>query len=147
MNKPTVTGVTLAAVLAVLGWVATNGKAFADGMMAVWLFFVHMSETAPMGLSSFLMAMALAVGAQAAVARWMPLFKCATSRDLVTDLVAFAVGFVAMWAQMPNMKGIMLGTLAGFVSPYVFKSVTAVGAMVLRRWKAREIPDAGARQP
>lgn len=132
MNK-TITGVTLASILAIITTLAANGKGFAEGLTAVWLFIVKLGETAPLGLSSFLLALALAVGVQASLVRWLPLFKCATSRDLLTDAAAFVVGFGVMYAQVRSINGMLLGAMAGFLAPYVFKSIAAVAAMIARR--------------
>ncbi len=141
MNK-TVTGVTLAGVLAVIAALSANGKGLAEGLTAMWLFLVSLAETAPLGLSSFALAIALAVGVQAALVRWLPLFRCSTSRDLVMDLAAFLVGFGVMWAQTraqvdpaDRLNGLLLGALAGFLAPYVFKGIAAVVSMAARRWK------------
>ena len=143
MNK-TVTGVTLAGVLALITTLAANGKGFAEGLNAMWLFLVNLAETAPLGLSSFVLAIALAVGAQAALARWLPLFRCPVSRELVMDLAAFVIGFGVMWVQTraqtdpsDRLSGMLLGALAGFLAPYVFKGIAAVVAIAARRWKVK----------
>ncbi len=138
MNKAN--GTFLAGLVMLIAAIATNGTKFAEGMHAVWLFVIGLTDTAPLGLSSFLLATGLAVGAQAMLARWLPLFKCAKSRDLVTDVAAFAVGFGVMWLQTrgqadpaARLNGLLLGALAGFMAPYVFKAVAAIVAMAVRK--------------
>lgn len=138
MNKTN--GTFIAGLVMLIAAIASNGSKFAEGMHAVWLFVVGMTDTAPLGLSSFLLATGLAVGVQAMLARWLPLFKCGKSRDLVTDVAAFVVGFGVMWLQTrgqadpaARLNGLLLGALAGFMAPYVFKAAAAVVAMIARR--------------
>lgn len=123
-------GVSAAALLVLL---ASNGKQLVEALEAAWLFLMKLSETAPMGLASFAMALTLAVLAQAFVSRVIEQLKCASSREVVRSAVSLLFGFSVMYLQLPTVKGALLGLLAGFAGPFAYQAVAALCGLIRPR--------------
>jgi len=130
-------GISAAGLLVLL---AANGKALVDVLLAAWLFLLKLAATAPLGVSSFALALALAVLVQPFVRRWIaPLVACTASRDFLVESAALAVGFAVMWGQLRSINGALLGILAGLLAPYVHKGAAALLALA---WRAGHGSDA-----
>lgn len=117
--------------LAVLIAIAANGKNLIAAFEAAFLFMVTMSEKAPMGLGSFALASALAVMAQAFVYRYANQLPCPRSRDFALGALALAIGTAVMYAQLPNLHGLLLGLLAGFSAPFLYQGASAVWTLIV----------------
>lgn len=120
------------AVFGVVYLFAAHGKAFFEAMHAGWLFFVKVTSDAPLGLSSFLLALALATASQPFLTRWMPALKCPLSREFLIESAALVIGLGVMWAQLRTLPALMLGTLAGLLAPYLHKGLHALVSLTAR---------------
>lgn len=118
--------ITSTAVIAVLGAVALNGGKPVEVATGAWLFLLNLSKTAPLGLSSFLLALALAVASRPFLLRYLPAMPCHASREFVIDTVALLTGFAVMFGQLRTLNGALLGLLAGFAAPLVARGIAAL---------------------
>ena len=130
MNKAvqSTLGISVAGLLVLL---ATNGAALIEAFHAAWLFMLALSKDAPLGLSSFVLAVALSVAVQLFVRRHWPA-RCAASRALGVDVIGIVVAFLAVWLQLRTSFGMLLALLAGFVSPTVSRGVSALASLLRR---------------
>jgi hypothetical protein len=124
MNKTATIGWT-ATLVAVVTLLATNGKALVEAFHAAWLFMLTLAEGAPLGLSSFVLAVALSVAVQIVVRRHWPAEHLAR-RALAVDAIGIGVAFLAVWLQMRTNFGMLLALLAGFMAPTVSRGVAAL---------------------
>lgn len=122
-------GVSLAGLLVLL---ATNGAGLAEALMRLWQVMLRFSETAPLGLSSFLLALGLAVVSQPFLRKFVPDLRCPLSRDFLIESAALVIALIAMLAQVRDVYGWMLGLLAGFMAPLVFKGAAALVGLTWR---------------
>lgn len=120
--------------------VALHGAKVAEALHGFSLFLFKLVEDAPLGVSSFALAVALAVATQPFLRKWLPVMPCRQSREFVIESAALAVGFGVMFGQMPTLLGALLGVLAGLLSPYLQKGVAAVVGLIAR---AAQTPKAG----
>lgn len=125
MNKTGWT-ITWAGIAAALTLLATNGAALLEVITGVWLFLVKLSDTAPLGLASFLLALGLGVASRPFLLRYMPPMPCRQSRDFVIDTAALVIGVGVMFAQLRTLNGALLGLLAGFAAPLVARGIAAL---------------------
>lgn len=143
MNKffKSTLGISAAGLLVLL---AANGAALVDAALGAWQFLLTLADTAPLGLSSFVLALALAVAAQPFVRKWIaPRVGCVPSREFVIESAALAIAVVVMWIQTRDLSGLLLGILAGFAAPYVQKALAALGALGYRAYVGEADPPAG----
>ena len=122
-------GVSLAGLFVLF---ATHGAQFFDAANAAWLFLLKLSEGAPLGLSSFLLAITLGSVSQPFLRHWLPAMPCKMSREFVAEFAALVIGVVVMWEQTHTLNGLLLGLLAGFASPLVYKGIAAACALTWR---------------
>lgn len=139
MNTAAKSGL-LVIITAVVTLFATHGSAFFDAMSAGWLFLLKMTEGAPLGLTSFLLALALGVASQPFLHRWVPRLKCPLSREFIIESAALLIGVGVMWAQLRTLPALLLGLLAGLSAPYAYKGVAAVAGLVARALKTEKTP-------
>jgi len=125
---------TSAGFIALFAAIALNGSKVIEVALGAWLFLLNLSETAPLGLSSFLLALSLAIVSRPFLLRYVPAWRCPASRDFVIDSAALAIGFGVMFGQLRTLDGALLGILAGFAAPLLAKGLAAVFGLVWRRW-------------
>lgn len=130
MNGAAKSGIVVA-LTALVTLIATQGAAFVESLGAFWLFVLKLTDDAPLGLSSFLLAFSLAVASQPFLRRWVPALKCPLSRDFIIESAALAIAVAVMWTQMRTLPGIMLGMFSGFVAPYAHKGLGALWGLAV----------------
>lgn len=114
---------------------AGNTKALIEGLLASWLFLLKLVDTAPMGLASFALALALAVSGQAFVQRILPRVNRAQmrQREASISLLGLAIAFAVMFVQLRTTYGALLGLLAGFAAPVAYQAVEGLLALLRRK--------------
>lgn len=115
---------TLSTFVAVVTLIAANGSKLLEVGNGAWLFLRTLSETAPLGLWSFLIALGLGVLSRPYLVRYMP--PCPAQpvrREFVIDAVAWLIGVGVMYGQLRTLNGALLGLLAGFAAPMVAKGL------------------------
>lgn len=128
-------GVSLAGMFVLL---ATYGKQLAEAGMALWMFVLDAGRTAPLGVASFFVAIALAVSSRYFLRKWLPDLKCPLSRDFLVDATAVVIGLVTVWVQMldvapvERIKALWIGAMAGFIAPHVYNGLAAIGGLLTR---------------
>ena len=122
----------IATLLVLFTTFAANGKEFIDAATAAWLFLLRLADDAPLGLVSFLLAVSLAAAAQPFVRRYL-VVRCEHSRDFIADSAALVIGVAVMWAQLRSLDALLLGLLAGFMAPWVYRGIAALCGLVARR--------------
>lgn len=111
---------------------AMHGKNVGEALMSLWLVMVAFSKDAPLGLSSFLLSLAMATFSQPFLRKWLPLLDHREARRFIIDASAIGIGFAIMWVQLRTLPGLMLGILAGLAAPPIAKAGSAIWALVGR---------------
>lgn len=130
MNRTTT--ITAAGFAAVLTAIAMNGSRILEVGNGAWLFLLNLSATAPLGLVSFLLALALGVASRPFLLHYLPPMPCKASRDFVIDASALVLGVGVMFAQLRTLNGLLLGLLAGFAAPLIAKALGALFGLTRR---------------
>lgn len=109
-------------------------------IQAIWLFILQFTQTAPVGVWTFFVA-------AICPAVMMPFFRKALpetmherTADFLAESVALVAGIVLAYGLWPEFKGLVLGIVAGFMSPYLTKGWQMVSGMVFR-YIARKLGD------
>lgn len=126
--------------IAFVGW-ATHGTKVVEALHAAWLFLIGLSEEAPLGLTSFVIAVVISVLVQLFLRKnWRP--KAATSAGYSTrvDSIGVAIGVLVMWLLLPTTRGMLLGIMAGFASPWVSRLVATTVCLALQAIKPKSTP-------
>ncbi len=118
--------ITWAGIAAAVTLLATNGAALLEVVAGVWLFLLKLSDTAPLGLASFLLALGLGVLSRPFLLRYLPPMPCHSSREFVIDTAALVIGVGVMFGQLRTLNGALLGLLAGFAAPLVARGIAAL---------------------
>ena len=124
--------ITGAGIVTVLAGLALHGGKLLEVAKGSWLFLLALSDTAPLGLASFLLALALGVLSRPFLLRYLPAMPCHSSREFVIDASALLTGVLVMYLQLRTLNGALLGLLAGFAAPLVARCLAAVWALTLR---------------
>lgn len=127
-------GVSLGGIFVLI---ATNGDAFFKSISAGWLFLLQLTEEAPLGLSSFLLAFALAVATQPFLRRYLPQMEDDIARAFLIDSAAIVIGVAVMWLQMRTLDALLLGMLAGFTAPWAYRGICAAITLAVTTAAAR----------
>lgn len=132
MNRTGLT-ITWAGVGAALALIAANGAQLLELVTGVWLFLVKLSDTAPLGLASFALALALGILSRPFLVRYLPAMPCHVSREFLIDASALLIGVGVMFGQLRTLNGLLLGLLAGFAAPLVARGIGAAWSLAFRR--------------
>lgn len=119
---------------------AQYGKPFVVALDGAFRFLFKLAADAPLGASSFALALALAVGVQPLLYTAMKQLRCPESRDFLVMAAALVVAVAVMWIQLHTLQGLLLGLLAGFAAPHVFKGITALIRLARPKPTAGEPP-------
>lgn len=134
-------GVTAAGLIVLI---ATYGKQLAEAFRALWLFTVEMSDSAPLGLTTFAIALSIATLSRWFVRKWVPHLKCPLSRDFIVDasalLIAVTVTLLQMWGGGPSarLSALWAGIGAGLLAPLLYNGLAAVFGLIGRTLQAKE---------
>jgi hypothetical protein len=109
--------------------VATHGAAFFEVMQGAFAFLVTLAKDAPMGLSSFLLALALATASQPFLRHAVKTLRWPWVSDFLFEVAALVIGFGVMWGQLRTLSGALLGILAGLLAPLLFKAIKAIAEL------------------
>lgn len=105
---------------------AQYGKPFITALDGAVRFLFKLSAEAPLGASSFALAMALAVGIQPLLYTAFKQMRCPESQEFVVMALALLVAVAAMWIQLHTLQGLLLGLLAGFAAPHAYKGIVVL---------------------
>ena len=84
--------ITWAGIAAAIALIALHGPKLLEVTLGAWLFLLKLSDTAPMGLASFALALALGVASRPFLLHYLPAYPCKTSREFVIDASALVIG-------------------------------------------------------
>ena len=128
--------ITSASIIAVLGAIALNGTKLLEVINGLWLFLGKLTASAPMGMWSFSLALALGLLARPMLQKYLP--PCSehpTRREGAIDLSGIIIGFVVMYAQLPTFYGVLLGILIGLLAPQMAKWIAVLWGLCARKQK------------
>lgn len=126
--------ITWAGIAAAVTLLAANGAKVLEVIDGVRLFMLKLSDSALLGLWSFLLALVVGVLSRPALQKYLP--PCPdhpTRREAAIDLPAVLIGFVAMFAQLRTLNGALLGITAGLLAPQLAKWIAVL-------WGIRRTP-------
>lgn len=86
---------------------------------AVWLFLMKITETAPLGVWTFLVAAIFPACFGPYLRRGLPAGWHPGSRDFIVETVALLAGIGLAYLPWPTLNGLLVGILGGFMSPYL----------------------------
>lgn len=124
-------GITITTLLAIVAAVGANLKGIAEGINGLWLVLLAFSEKAPLGLTSFLLALALAMLVlppwRFIVRRHFAAIEAdAELRRFIAGSIALFVGTATMFAQLHSLQGLLTGILAGLLAPWLLQGLQAL---------------------
>jgi hypothetical protein len=103
---------------------------------AVWLFLLRITETAPIGVWSFLIAAILPACFAPWLRRGLPPTWHSKSRDFIVETAALVAGIALAWLPWQTLPGLLVGIMGGFMSPYLtlgWQAITGLIGRVVRR--------------
>lgn len=127
--------ITWAGIGAALALLAANGAQVLQLVEGTWLFLGKLSDTAPLGVASFGLALAFGVLTRPLLQKYLPL--CTdhpTRREAAVDLAAVVIGAAVMFGQLRTLDGLLLGILAGLLAPQLAKVIAVL-------WGIRKGPE------
>lgn len=144
-------GVSLVGFLVLI---ATYGKQLAESLGALGILLFRASDAAPLGLASFVIALALCLLSRYFLRKWLPDLRCPLSRDFIIDAAALAVGISVVWLQMAGtgvavdrLNALWIGLAAGLGTPLAYNGLAAffglVGRAAAEALKAGDMNDGG----
>lgn len=105
---------------------AQYGKPFFVALDGAFRFLFKLADQAPLGVSSFVLALALAVGVQPLLFTAFKQMRCPESQEFAVMALALVVAVAVMWVQLHTLQGLLLGLLAGFAAPHVYKGIVVL---------------------
>ena len=128
--------ITWAGIAAAVTLLATNGTTLLEVAKGTWLFLVTLSDTAPLGLTSFLLAVSLAMLVRPMLKKYLPPLpenpsqRDVTRRDAAVDFPAVVLGALVMFLQLRTLNGALLGIMAGLLAPQLAKLIAVLWGAV-----------------
>lgn len=113
---------------------------------AVWLFLLRLTETAPIGVWSFLIAVILPACFAPYLRRALPPAWHPKSRDFIVETAALIAGIALAWLPWQTLSGLLVGIMGGFMSPYITLAWQAGTGLMFRWWAKRLGLDAAPRR-
>lgn len=102
---------------------AQYGAPFITALDGAFRFLFKLAADAPLGVTSFALAMGLAVGVQPLLYAAFKQMRRHESQEFVVMALALVVAVAAMWIQLRTLQGLLLGLLAGFAAPHAYKGI------------------------
>lgn len=115
-------------------------ESFLKSAEGAWHFLLLISN-GPLGAYALLAALVGSGGMLHFLRRWLPPMPCKVSRDFLAESGALLAGVLCAWIPMRDVNGMLLGLLAGFASPFVWRGLVALAGLVFR-WLRRRAGDA-----
>lgn len=103
-----------------------------ENIEAVWLFLLRLTESAPIGVWSFLIAAIVPACFGPYLRRGLPQNWHSKSRDFIVETVALLVGVALAWLPWQTLPGLLVGIVAGLLSPYLTLGWQAVTGLLVR---------------
>lgn len=136
MSAPkTAVGASLTAVVVLI---AVNGSAFFASLSAGWEFASRVLQQMPLGLSSFLLGMAVGVATMGFLRRFIPESKTKRQdlmhfRLALIELISMAAAYMVVWVQNQTLLGGILAVFAALLVSVIYRLIAAIGSAVARR--------------
>lgn len=102
-----------------------------------WKFLILITQTAPAGVWSFVIAAVFPAIALPWLKKGTPKNWHPASRDFILETIALVAGIALAWLPWQTLQGLLVGIMAGFASPYLCKGVLAVSGVGWRWWHKR----------
>lgn len=102
----------------------------------VWLFLLRITDSAPVGVWSFLIAAILPACFAPWLRRGLPPNWHSKSRDFIVETAALLAGVALAWLPWQTLNGLLVGIMGGFMSPYLtlaWQAGTGLAARVIRK--------------
>ncbi len=137
-------GVSVAGLIVLL---ATHGTQLAEALLALWLLMIQMTDSAPLGLASFFVAVSLATLSRWFLCKWVPQVEGEPrARDFLIDCAAVVIGMtvamVQMWSGGPQarLSALWLGIGAGLVAPLLYNGMSTLVSLGTRALRSEVKP-------
>ncbi len=137
-------GVSVAGLIVLL---ATHGTQLAEALLALWLLMIQMTDSAPLGLASFFVAVSLATLSRWFLCKWVPQVEGEPrARDFLIDCAAVVIGttvaMVQMWSGGPQarLSALWLGIGAGLVAPLLYNGLSTLASLGARALRSEVKP-------
>lgn len=121
--------ITWTGVVAAITLIAANGKQMLEVVVGTWAFLERLSETAPLGVWSFALALSLGVLSRPFLVKYFPALPRAKTRDFLIDVSALVIGLGVMYGQLRTLDGALLGLMAGFAAPLLAQGLAVLVGM------------------
>jgi hypothetical protein len=108
-----------------------------QALMGAWKFLLLLTDTAPIGVWSFVIAAVFPAVFLPYLKRGAPPAWHAESRDFILQTIAIGAGIALAWLPWQTLQGFLTGIMAGFMSPYLSKGFCAIYGIGYRWWYKR----------